>query len=159
MRGPPPHAAPLWGGLRVGWLRAHVRDLEEGEPRYSSSPIGRGLSACTVGATTEAVNAELVRDEIVKAMGYWLELGISGFRVDAVPFVIETTGVDAQELARFHDPHSYLRELREFVGRRTGDGILLGECNLPHKDQKTFFGGSDGDELTIGNVTLRFHVR
>jgi len=91
----------------------------------------------------------LVRDEILKAMGYWLELGVSGFRVDAVPFVIETTGVDAQELARFHDPHSYLRQLRELVGRRTGDGILLGECNLPHKDQRTFFGGSDGDELTM----------
>ena len=91
----------------------------------------------------------LVRDEILKAMGYWLELGISGFRVDAVPFVIETTGVDAEELSRFHDPHAYLRELRELVGRRTGDGILLGECNLPHKDQKTFFGGNDGDELTM----------
>jgi trehalose synthase len=90
-----------------------------------------------------------VRDEILKAMGYWLELGISGFRVDAVPFVVETTGVDAQELQRFHDPHAYLRELRSFVGRRTGDGMLLGECNLPHKDQKTFFGGSDGDELTM----------
>jgi trehalose synthase len=90
-----------------------------------------------------------VRDEILKAMGYWLELGISGFRVDAVPFVIETTGVDAEELSRFHDPHAYLRELREFVGRRTGDGILLGECNLAHRDQKKFFGGDDGDELTM----------
>jgi trehalose synthase len=91
----------------------------------------------------------VVRDEILKAMGYWLELGISGFRVDAVPFVVETTGVDAEELARFHDPHAFLRELREFVGRRTGDGILLGECNLPHRDQKKFFGGNDGDELTM----------
>ena len=91
----------------------------------------------------------VVRDEIVKAMGFWLELGISGFRVDAVPFMIETTGVDAQELARFHDPHAYLRTLRSFVGRRTGDGILLGEVNLPHKDQSTFFGGTEGDELTM----------
>jgi trehalose synthase len=90
-----------------------------------------------------------VRDEIAKAMGFWLELGISGFRVDAVPFMLETTGVDAEELARFHDPHEYLRTLRSFVGRRTGDGILLGEVNLPHKDQKTFFGGTEGDELTM----------
>ena len=90
-----------------------------------------------------------VRDEIVKAMGFWLELGISGFRVDAVPFVIETTGVDQQELDRFRDPHGYLRHLRSFVGRRTGDGILLGEVNLPHQDQKAFFGGKDGDELTM----------
>jgi len=90
-----------------------------------------------------------VRDEIVKAMGFWLELGISGFRVDAVPFMIETTGVDQAELDRFPDPHEFLRDLRSFVGRRTGDGILLGEVNLPHRDQKTFFGGKDGDELTM----------
>ncbi len=90
-----------------------------------------------------------VRDEIVKAMGFWLELGISGFRVDAVPFMLETTGVDQAELDRFPDPHEFLRHLRSFVGRRTGDGILLGEVNLPSKDQKTFFGGRDGDELTM----------
>jgi trehalose synthase len=91
----------------------------------------------------------LVRDEIAKAMGFWLELGISGFRVDAVPFMLETTGVDEQELARFHDPHHYLRELRSFLGRRTGDGIMLGEVNLPHDQQATFFGGTEGDELTM----------
>ncbi|CUR57936.1 Trehalose synthase (Maltose alpha-D-glucosyltransferase) [metagenome] len=91
----------------------------------------------------------LVRDEIAKVMGFWLELGISGFRVDAVPFMIETTGVDKEELARFRDPHAYLRMLRSFLGRRTGDGILLGEVNLPHKDQQTFFGGSEGDELSM----------
>jgi trehalose synthase len=91
----------------------------------------------------------LVRDEIVKAMGFWLELGISGFRVDAVPFMLETTGVDKAELDRFPDPHEFLRHLRSFVGRRTGDGILLGEVNVPHKDQKKFFGGTNGDELTM----------
>jgi trehalose synthase len=91
----------------------------------------------------------LVRDEIVKSMGFWLQLGVSGFRVDAVPFMIETMGVDDAELARFHDPHDYLRHMRSFLGRRTGDGILLGEVNLPHKDQATFFGGSEGNELTM----------
>ncbi len=95
------------------------------------------------------ITSPLVRDEIAKVMGYWLELGISGFRVDAVPFMLETTGVDAQELARFHDPHAYLRALRAFLGRRTGDGILLGEVNLPHDQQQEFFGGPDGDELTM----------
>ena len=87
-----------------------------------------------------------VRDEVVKVMGLWLELGLSGFRVDAVPFFLETTGVDEHDLA---DPHQYLRDLRAFLGRRTGDGVLLGEVNLPHKDQKLFFGGTDGDELNM----------
>jgi trehalose synthase len=90
-----------------------------------------------------------VRDEIVKTMGFWLELGISGFRVDAVPFLLGLTGIPDSAVEKFPDPHQYLRALRSFLGRRTGDGILLGEVNLPYKDQKKYFGGADGDELTM----------
>jgi trehalose synthase len=90
-----------------------------------------------------------VRDEIAKMMGFWLELGISGFRVDAVPFFLGLTGVPKDAADGFPDPHEYLQALRSFLGRRTGDGVLLGEVNLPYKDQRTFFGGGDGDELTM----------
>jgi len=89
-----------------------------------------------------------VRDEVAKVMGFWLELGLSGFRVDAVPFFLETLGVDGGE-ASLADPHEYLRALRSFLGRRAGDAVLLGEVNLSHEEQLTFFGGVDGDELTM----------
>jgi glycosidase len=79
-------------------------------------------------------------------MGFWLELGLDGFRVDAVPFFLETMGEDASKLP---DPHEVLRDLRRFLGRRSGDGILLGEVNLQYRDQLEFFGGSGGDELTL----------
>ena len=89
-----------------------------------------------------------VRDEIAKIMGFWLELGVSGFRVDAVPFLIETTkGVAGP--APLPDPHAFLRELRAFLGRRSGDAILLGEVNLSHAQQRRFAGDEDGDELTM----------
>ncbi len=81
-------------------------------------------------------------------MGFWLQLGVSGFRVDAVPFFLETAGVADGE-RDLPDPHAYLRELRAFLGRRSGDAILLGEVNLQHQDQLRFFGGDDGDELTM----------
>ncbi|HEU0214396.1 MAG TPA: alpha-amylase family glycosyl hydrolase, partial [Jiangellaceae bacterium] len=90
-----------------------------------------------------------VRDEIAKTMGFWLELGLSGFRVDAVPFLLETTGATKREAEEFADPHEYLRALRSFLGRRSGDAVLLGEVNLPYKDQMTYFGGKDGDELSL----------
>ena len=90
-----------------------------------------------------------VRDEMLKIMGFWLELGISGFRVDAVPFLIDPEGVDAETKRRFGDPHDHLRELRSFLERRVGDAALLGEVNLPYPDQRTFFGGDDADELTM----------
>jgi trehalose synthase len=85
-----------------------------------------------------------VRDEIHKVVGFWLELGLSGFRVDAAPFLIEHAGIDEAGLG---DPHEYLRDLRAFLDRRRGDAILLAEANLPPADMRRFFGDEDGDEM------------
>ncbi|WBQ08202.1 alpha-amylase family protein [Kribbella sp. CA-293567] len=88
-----------------------------------------------------------VRDEILRIIGFWLRLGLSGFRVDAVPFLLDTAGsVDAANLA---DPHDYLRDLRSFLSRRNGQAVLLGEVNLSYADTRTFFGDEDGDELNM----------
>ena len=98
-----------------------------------------------------------VRDEIARIIGFWMELGLSGFRVDAVPFLLENTGqTDADALP---DPHAYLADLRAFLNRRNGEGVLLGEVNLPAKDARAFLGDEDGDELHmlldfLGNQAL-----
>ncbi|WP_394552398.1 alpha-amylase family protein [Agromyces sp. MMS24-JH15] len=86
-----------------------------------------------------------VRDEIATTLGFWLQLGVSGFRVDAVPFLIEApTGVD------IGDPHEFLRDLRRYLERRSDDAILLGEVNLPYPGQLEFFGRpGDPAELTM----------
>ncbi|MFI6451990.1 alpha-amylase family protein [Streptosporangium amethystogenes] len=82
-----------------------------------------------------------VRDEIARVLGFWMELGLSGFRVDAVPFLIEDIG---------GDPHEFLADLRAFMNRRDGTSILLGEVNLPYPDLMRFFGDSgNGDEVTM----------
>jgi maltose alpha-D-glucosyltransferase/alpha-amylase len=85
-----------------------------------------------------------VRDEIAQVVGFWLEQGLSGFRVDAVPFMLEPMGMPGGALV---DPHELLRDLRRFMGRRSGDAILLGEVNLPPQQAREFFGDEDGDEL------------
>jgi trehalose synthase len=90
-----------------------------------------------------------VRDEVLRIMGFWLQLGLSGFRVDAVPFFLETLGASEAEQQSFSDPHEYQRALRSFLGRRRGEAILLGEVGLPYEQQMTYFGGRDGDELTM----------
>nr|WP_237728079.1 alpha-amylase family protein [Cellulomonas sp. APG4] len=90
-----------------------------------------------------------VRDEIAKVIGFWLELGLDGFRVDAVPFFLETLGISEHESEDFGDPHAYLRALRTFLSRRNGSAIMLGEVNLPHPEQITYFGDGHGDELTM----------
>ena len=93
-----------------------------------------------------------VREEIRKITGFWLELGLSGFRVDAVPFLLETEHVAGKvEL----DPHGWLRDLRAFIGRRRGDAILMGEVNLEPEQVRQFFGDEDGDEL---HMSLNFNL-
>jgi trehalose synthase len=85
-----------------------------------------------------------VRDEIAKTIGFWLQLGVSGFRVDAVPFLIEApAGTD------LGDPHEFLRDIRRFLQRRSSEAVLLGEVNLPFRQQLDYFGGADGSELTM----------
>jgi maltose alpha-D-glucosyltransferase / alpha-amylase len=83
-----------------------------------------------------------VKAEIRKIMGFWLELGVSGFRMDAVPFVIQTKGADVQH----RENYEMLRELREFLQWRCGDAVLLAEANVLPKDDMKYF-GDDGDRM------------
>lgn len=93
-----------------------------------------------------------VRTEIRKIVGFWLQIGLAGFRVDAVPFLLETDGIAGQaDIA----PHDWLRDLRSFIGRRSGDAILLGEVNLEYEEVRRFFGDEGGDEL---NMCLDFNL-
>ncbi len=91
-----------------------------------------------------------VRDEVARIFGFWLQLGVDGFRVDAVPFFVEdveSKGEDSGHPEVPANPHDHLKDLRAFVNRRTGNAVLLGEVNVPHKEQKQYFGGDAGDEL------------
>jgi trehalose synthase len=89
-----------------------------------------------------------VRDEIMRVIGFWLELGIDGFRVDAVPFFLDDletqddTGVSG-------DPHELLRQIRAFLARRKGSAMMLGEVNVEHEQQLAYFGGETGGELDM----------
>lgn len=95
-------------------------------------------------------NAE-VRSEIRRIMGYWVELGVEGFRVDAVPFILETQNPgQPNRKIRFE----YLREMRRFLQWRKGHSILLGEANVLPKDSAKYF----GDEGNGIHLMFNFYV-
>src|SRR5690606_38317959 len=78
-----------------------------------------------------------VRQEIQKIMGYWVQQGVAGFRVDAVPFILETqTPGEKSKRLRFE----YLREMRRFLQWRRGDAIMLGEANVKPEESERYFG-------------------
>ncbi len=86
-----------------------------------------------------------VQAEILKIMGFWLQLGVSGFRMDAVPFVISAKGGKVQ---RFREHYDMLRMFSEFLTWREGDAIILAEANvLPDVDMNYF--GEAGERLQM----------
>jgi predicted phage baseplate assembly protein len=95
---PKSHAVSVIQQQRAGWLRARVLKPEPDQPTYSASPIIKGLTAFTTGGTTEAVNAELVENELLGASE-----GVPGQRYSlkhrpVVPggaaAVLEVSGID-----------------------------------------------------------------
>jgi maltose alpha-D-glucosyltransferase/alpha-amylase len=83
--------------------------------------------------------------EILRIMGFWLQLGVSGFRMDAVPFVISRKGADVHGQ---HEQYEMLRALREFLQWRRGDAVILGEANvLPDTDMSYF--GKTGERMQM----------
>ncbi|WP_276302491.1 alpha-amylase family protein [Halorussus lipolyticus] len=106
-----------------------------------------------------------VREEIRKIMGFWLELGVSGFRVDAATLMIDHKG--GLESTKLDDPHGVLRDMRHFVERRGDDAILFAEADDAPERLGDYFGGSvggrdaDGTEVSARegdemNVLLNF---
>lgn len=86
-----------------------------------------------------------VRTEILKIMGFWLELGVSGFRVDAVPFLIEPRGVPTD--APVTDPYSFLTEIHDFLSWRRAEAVLLAEANINYDLAQDYFDA--GDRMTM----------
>mgnify|MGYP003575120900 CR=1 FL=1 len=95
-----------------------------------------------------------VRREIERITGFWLQLGVTGFRVDALPFLIELKNLPT---AGHADPHEYLRQLRHHVQTLQGDVCLMAEANLPPEDVPDYFGQGDKIHMSF-NFWVNQHL-
>jgi maltose alpha-D-glucosyltransferase/alpha-amylase len=85
-----------------------------------------------------------VRTEIMRIMGFWLQLGVSGFRMDAVPFLVERKGAGVVP----RKDYELLHEMRDFLQWRRRDAVLLAEANVPPDESFEYF-GELGDRLQM----------
>ncbi|MCF2446694.1 alpha-amylase family protein [Dyadobacter sp. CY345] len=81
-------------------------------------------------------NPEVVQ-ESQRIIGYWLNQGIAGFRLDAVPFIIEVpkTGSEKPKL-----DYDFLTDIRQFAQSRKSDAAILGEANVDPEENQNYFG-------------------
>lgn len=86
-----------------------------------------------------------VQEEMLNVARFWLDLGIDGFRADAVPYLFEREGTNCENLP---ETHAYLKRLRKFIDENYPGRILLCEANQWPEDVRPYFG--DGDEFNMG---------
>jgi len=82
-----------------------------------------------------------VRHAMLEVLRFWLDLGLDGFRLDAVPYLFEREGTNCENLP---ETHAYLKRIRREVDERYPDRVLLAEANQWPDDVVQYFG--DGDE-------------
>jgi maltose alpha-D-glucosyltransferase/alpha-amylase len=95
-----------------------------------------------------------VREEIKKIIGFWLELGISGFRLDAAPFLFKRKGLSGTHP---EDPHVFLVELRQFLNEQRADAAFLAEADVSTEELSFFFGEGERMHLLF-NFILNNHL-
>jgi maltose alpha-D-glucosyltransferase / alpha-amylase len=81
-----------------------------------------------------------VQDAMIGTLRFWLELGIDGFRLDAVPYLFEEEGTNCENLPRTHE---YLKRVRKEIDSDFPDRVLLAEANQWPADVVQYFGESD----------------
>jgi len=92
-----------------------------------------------------------VQDAMIEVLKFWLDLGIDGFRLDAVPYLYEREGTNGENLK---ETHEYLKRVRSEIDAAYPDRVLLAEANQWPADVVEYF----GDEETGGNEChMAFH--
>ena len=82
-----------------------------------------------------------VRTAMIKAMEFWLGMGVDGFRLDAVPYLYEREGTNCENLP---ETHAFLKDLRKHVDAKYQDRMILAEANQWPDDAIAYLG--EGDE-------------
>ncbi len=86
-------------------------------------------------------DSPLVMEEVLKAMRFWLDMGVDGLRLDAIPYLVEREGTNCENLP---ETHAAVKKLRAAIDESYSNRLILAEANQWPADVRPYFG--DGDE-------------
>jgi len=81
-----------------------------------------------------------VREAVLEVIDFWFDLGVDGFRLDAVPYLFERAGTNCENLP---ETHEYLKQLRAHIDSKYKDRVFLAEANQWPEDAIAYFGSGD----------------
>src|SRR5688572_6168699 len=77
---------------------------------------------------------------VIRTMRFWLDMGVDGFRLDAIPYLIEREGTSNENVP---ETHVVLKEIRKVIDEHYPNKVLLAEANMWPEDVRPYFGGGD----------------
>ncbi len=143
--GSPERAYYVWSDTGAEYKDARIifRDFETSN--WTWDPIARSHYWHRFYSHQPDLNFDnpAVHEEIVRVLDFWLEMGVDGLRLDAIPYLYEREGTDCENLP---ETHAYLKTLRRHVDEKYGDRMLLAEANQWPEDAVKYLGEGRGDE-------------
>ncbi len=133
----------VWSDTADKYAEARIIFKDFETSNWSWDPVARAYYWHRFYAHQPDLNFEnpRVRTAIFNTMDYWLEMGVDGLRLDAIPYLYEREGTNCENLP---ETHAFLRDLRHHIDGRFGDRMLLAEANQWPEDSVAYFG--EGDE-------------
>jgi maltose alpha-D-glucosyltransferase/alpha-amylase len=136
----------VWRDDDKGYSDARVIFVDTETSNWTYDPVRRQYFWHRFFSHQPDLNYEnpQVQDAVLEALRFWLDLGIDGFRVDAVPYLFEEEGTNCENLPA---THQFLKRIRAEVDRLYPDRVLLAEANQWPGDVVDYFGEAvEGDE-------------
>jgi maltose alpha-D-glucosyltransferase/alpha-amylase len=133
----------VWSDTDQGYLDARVIFIDSEPSNWTWDPVAGEYYWHRFFSHQPDLNYDNpeVQQAMLNVLRFWLDLGIDGFRLDAVPYLFEREGTNGENLP---ETHEYLKRVRAEIDARYPDRVLLAEANQWPEDVVAYFG--DGDE-------------
>ncbi len=137
----------VWADDDEGYADARIIFVDTESSNWTFDPVRKQYFWHRFFSHQPDLNFEnpSVQDAIIEALKFWLDLGIDGFRLDAVPYLFEEEGTNCENLPRTHE---MLKRVRKEVDAQYPDRVMLCEANQWPGDVVEYF-GDDGDECQM----------
>src|SRR5205823_9986497 len=132
----------VWSDTDSGYLKAPIIFPDTETSNWTYDPVRRQFFWHRFYSHQPDLNFEnpAVQEAILGAIRYWLDLGIDGFRLDAVPYLFESEGTNCAHLPQ---THAFLKRVRSTVDEAKPGCVLLAEANGFPGEIQQYFGEDD----------------
>jgi maltose alpha-D-glucosyltransferase/alpha-amylase len=133
----------VWSDTDQKYLGTRIIFLDSEKSNWTWDPVAKAYYWHRFYSHQPDLNFANPRvfEELIRAMRFWLDMGVDGLRLDAIPYLCEREGTNNENLSETHD---VIRAIRREINARYSDRMLLAEANQWPEDVRPYFG--DGDE-------------